>query len=76
MKNKKMFKISIILLIVGFVCLIVPAIIMMTEFKNEPEGEHILLSILLGIGTGLLIATSVFSFCSERKNKKLTRADK
>ncbi|MDR0674659.1 MAG: hypothetical protein LBF36_00080 [Mycoplasmataceae bacterium] len=76
MKNKKIFKISIILLIVGFVCLIVPSIMMMTGFKQQPEGEHILLSILLGIGAGLLISVGVYQFSSERKIKKTERIGK
>jgi hypothetical protein len=63
MKNKKLFKISVVLLAIGFVCLVVPAVLMMTGFNKEPEGEHIVLSILLGLGTGLLIAASIYSFC-------------
>jgi hypothetical protein len=76
MQNKKLLKISIILLAIGFVCIIVPAILMMTGFKNEPEGEHILLSIMLGVGVGLLISVGIYEFCSRQKIKNLKKAGK
>ncbi|MDR3330137.1 MAG: hypothetical protein LBS76_02545 [Mycoplasmataceae bacterium] len=51
---------QITLAIIGVVLILIASIIMMCDFKNESDGVHVILGIILGLGSGVLISDIVF----------------
>jgi NADH:ubiquinone oxidoreductase subunit 6 (subunit J) len=70
MDKKKLFKNSIILSVIGMIAMLIASIIMMSDWKRESAGEHVILGVILGLGFGLLVSVIILQW-SEKSRFKL-----